>query len=160
MLFSATLTNNPKKLSALMLSHPTFFSATKELNFSMPESLEQKMLVCELSLKPLYVQYLIAKYAVNAALCFTKSVESTHRLYLLLKTLLPSKKIVEYSGQLSPDARNKIIEDFAEQKIDLYDLNSQTTCFSYPFFFLSQGYLLRCDVSRSRSIKCSTRDQL
>jgi len=40
MLFSATLTNNPKKIAALRLNNPQFFSATSTGLYKMPEKLQ------------------------------------------------------------------------------------------------------------------------
>lgn len=40
LLFSATLTNNPKKIAALRLNNPHFFSATTTGLYKMPEKLQ------------------------------------------------------------------------------------------------------------------------
>ena len=44
LLFSATLTNNPKKIAALRLNNPHFFSATSTGLYKMPEKLQVRRL--------------------------------------------------------------------------------------------------------------------
>src|ERR1700744_1917611 len=43
------------------------------------------MIVCDTSEKPLMVLHLLHHRKVRSALCFTKSVESAHRLYKLIQ---------------------------------------------------------------------------
>ena len=45
----------------------------------LPENLEQKIAVCKQSEKPLVVIYLIKMLEYKRILCFTGSIESTHR---------------------------------------------------------------------------------
>ncbi|KAF9130118.1 ATP-dependent RNA helicase dbp6, partial [Mortierella sp. GBA39] len=71
LLFSATLTRNPAKIASLQLSDPQYVA--------------EHMIVCETSEKPLMVLHLLHHLQVRSALCFTKSVESAHRLYKLIQ---------------------------------------------------------------------------
>jgi len=56
-------------------------------------------------------------------LCFTSTVESTHRLALLLKLLLEatanSISVAEFSASLSPKERTSLMRDFKARKIKL-----------------------------------------
>ena len=47
--------------------------------YMLPESLEQKFTVCRHSEKPLVVIYLVKVMEYKRVLCFTGSIESTHR---------------------------------------------------------------------------------
>ncbi len=122
MLFSATLTNNPQKLSSLELKNPIFFCASQVFNYSMPATLTQYRLECDdLSHKPLVVAYLMQHYQLRSTLCFVSSVDSTHRLCLLLKAML-GEGVAEYSSNLTQEQREQMINDFNNQKLRLYDL--------------------------------------
>jgi superfamily II DNA/RNA helicase len=110
LLFSATLTNNPKKIAALRLNNPHFFSATSTGLYKMPEKLQvtprplplrlagslcviaqrahasdcvarfqEYMVICSLAYKPLVLLHLLETFDFKRTLCFTSSVESTHR---------------------------------------------------------------------------------
>jgi len=114
LLFSATLTRDPGKISALGLRNPKYFIVQgKEtapgddvLNvvmekFSMPSTLtvsmpllpltsnltyfQENMTVCESSRKPLVFFHLVQQFQMNNALVFTKSAESTTRLVRLFQ---------------------------------------------------------------------------
>ncbi|ELR22922.1 DEAD/DEAH box helicase domain containing protein [Acanthamoeba castellanii str. Neff] len=118
LLFSATLTNNPKKIAALRLNNPHFFSATSTGLYKMPEKLQEYMVICSLAYKPLVLLYLLEMFDFKRTLCFTSSVESTHRLYLLL-TLMGQTGVAEYSSTLPQRKRTQIIEKFAKGDIKI-----------------------------------------
>jgi ATP-dependent RNA helicase DDX51/DBP6 len=125
LLFSATLSHNPKKIASLQLVNPRFFAFTSQFVYKIPETLKQHLVVCKTDVKPLALVYLFQKLKASQILCFTSSVETTHRLHLLMKTLiseeiLPSKfKFVEYSSQLSQKEKVKIVKHFKEGLINL-----------------------------------------
>lgn len=121
LLFSATLTKNPQKISSLKLINPLLFSSSTQALYKIPETLTQNVIVCREDLKPLYVLYLIGQLKEKQVLCFTSSIESTHRLAMLLKlmnteTLMSldgqNYNIIEYSSHLSQQERNFIIQNF------------------------------------------------
>lgn len=126
MLFSATLTHNPKKIASLQLVNPHFFTAVaspEQHLFKMPSTLKQNLIVCKEEYKPLILLHLLENVVGGRqVLCFTASVESTHRLVLLLQFLrefrqqndsvyLKELKICEYSSQLSQTERDRILGD-------------------------------------------------
>ncbi|KAG0227074.1 ATP-dependent RNA helicase dbp6 [Actinomortierella wolfii] len=92
LLFSATLTRNPAKIASLQLADPQYV-AVRELGqdgeekqkYSTPAGLTEHMIICETSDKPLMVLHLLHHLNVRSALCFTKSVESAHRLFKLVQ---------------------------------------------------------------------------
>ncbi|KAG0209322.1 ATP-dependent RNA helicase dbp6 [Mortierella sp. NVP41] len=92
LLFSATLTRNPAKIASLQLSDPQYVAVQEggqdgdeKQKYSTPAGLTEHMIVCETSEKPLMVLHLLHHLQVRSALCFTKSVESAHRLYKLIQ---------------------------------------------------------------------------
>lgn len=144
LLFSATLTQNPEKLSQLSLFKPILFvtqtsnkteindstettvatNSTEENNteqerFVLPENLQQKMIVVSsVSDKPLVLLHVLLSMNYKRILCFTKSVEATNRLYLLLQSY-GGLKVSEFSSNLTEVQRKGIIRDFKEDKIDV-----------------------------------------
>jgi superfamily II DNA/RNA helicase len=74
------------------------------------------MVVCRDEEKPLAIVQLLASIpAGQQVLCFTASVESTHRLSVLLQILQQASKIaastsiIEYSSNLSQQERDKLM---------------------------------------------------
>ncbi|KAF9565389.1 DEAD-domain-containing protein [Agrocybe pediades] len=142
LLFSATLTRDPGKISALELRDPKYF-LVQETNkdrlepdamdvvmekFSMPSTLKEHMLVCDSSQKPLNFFHLVHTYHIRNALVFTKSAESTIRLVRLFEFFEKEKSgqstseslvIRAYSSDLAPQERKMILEQFKNQKINI-----------------------------------------
>ncbi|RPD61095.1 DEAD-domain-containing protein [Lentinus tigrinus ALCF2SS1-7] len=148
LLFSATLTRDPAKISALGLRQPKYIvvqspkttgAASKEEGvldfvmekFTMPATLTEHMLVCESAIKPLMFFHLVHAHKVTNALVFTKSAESTARLVRLLEffeaALQNSQsqdkgKVIAaraYSSDLAPSERKAILEQFKNQEINI-----------------------------------------
>eukprot|EP00794_Sanderia_malayensis_P011134 gene11134-12305_t len=142
LLFSATLTQNPEKLAPLQLFRPVLFASTGKIDatqadntksdaakdipnkddqsnerFILPESLTEKMTVCKQGEKPLAVIYLMKKLQYTRALCFTGSIETTHRLFLLVKA--SGVRVAEFSSTLNQSQRKGILRDFKAGDIDL-----------------------------------------
>jgi ATP-dependent RNA helicase DDX51/DBP6 len=118
LLFSATLTHNPEKLAHLRLVNPICFSVQTDARYIVPETLQEYMVLCDMNEKPLIVLYLMLHQHMSATLCFTSSVETTHRLYRLLQ-LHGGISVAEYSSQLSQKERHEIINQFCRGKIQL-----------------------------------------
>lgn len=116
-LFSATLSTEPEKLQKLNLFLPKLFLATSTESVT-PTGLSEKMIIIKSDLKPLAVWYMIASLGYRKILCFTGSIENTHRLYLLLNQL-PNIQVAELSSQLKCKTREKLVKQFNENKIDV-----------------------------------------
>jgi ATP-dependent RNA helicase DDX51/DBP6 len=122
LLFSATLTQNPEKIDSLRLVNPQYFTATSSTGktsflYTIPETLEQNLSVCTEQHKPLLLLHILTLYKDAQTLCFVGSIETAHRLTLLLKFLhaeqfINNNPIYEYSSSLSQQERNQIILKF------------------------------------------------
>lgn len=92
------------------------------------------MIVSPASHKPLYLFHLLHALALDAALCFTKSVEAATRLAKLVeffeeeRAKLPAnageeekKQVVvkAYSSELPPSERTKILASFKKGEIQM-----------------------------------------
>lgn len=119
MVLSATLTQDPSKLSQLDLHHPLFLS-TGRRRYRFPEKLESYKLICQSKLKPIYLVALLQNLGGEKCIVFTSSVESTHRLCTLLNffTDLPLK-IKEYSGLQRQSVRSKTLKAFREGDVQV-----------------------------------------
>ncbi|KAH8100093.1 DEAD-domain-containing protein [Cristinia sonorae] len=145
LLFSATLTRDPAKISALHLNNPQYLvvqstddKTTKEdgvldlvmEKFAFPASLSEHMVVCDSSQKPLMLFHLVHTHNVTNAIVFTKSAESTNRLVRLFdffesirasesETSYRPKTLQAYSSELSAGDRKVILERFKNQEINI-----------------------------------------
>jgi|EP00505_MAST-04D_sp_SCG-Rhode-Island_P003556 ATP-dependent RNA helicase DDX51/DBP6 len=99
LLFSATLTNDPEKMSSMELVNPRFVSL-KETASSMsvdqeeqhqyhaPEGLVEHRIVCESRDKPIVLFQLLESFRnKDRTIIFASSVEATHRLCALLQIM-------------------------------------------------------------------------
>ncbi|KAK9894068.1 P-loop containing nucleoside triphosphate hydrolase protein [Cystobasidium minutum MCA 4210] len=103
LLFSATLTRDPARISALNLHKPVYIAVVdktasvgenedetaarlleSDRKFALPETLTENMIVTRTSDKALALFYLLHTVKVRNTLCFTKSVESAARLVMLV----------------------------------------------------------------------------
>ncbi|KAJ1972780.1 ATP-dependent RNA helicase dbp6 [Dimargaris xerosporica] len=99
LLFSATLTTDPAQIASLRLVDPHHISvrdtetpalatgdaaAMMDEQYTLPSTLSQHLLTVTAEDKPLLVLYLLHTRAIRSALCFTRSVETAHRLYQLV----------------------------------------------------------------------------
>ncbi|SAL95545.1 hypothetical protein [Absidia glauca] len=129
LLFSATLTKDPGKIAGLHLTDPEFISVqrqgseTNQPQYTTPAGLKEYMTICSTDKKPLTVIYLLHQLKIKSGLCFTKSVESTRRLKMLLDTYGKQTgaglNIVEYSSDLKASQRKSLLAQFKEGHIDL-----------------------------------------
>lgn len=116
---SATLTQDPSKLSQLELHHPLLLNSGNK-RYRIPTKLESYKLICKSNLKPLSLIVLLQELQGNKCLVFTSSVESSHRLSTLLGFFedLPFK-FSEYSRLQRESTRRKTLEAFKEGEIDV-----------------------------------------
>ncbi|KAI8372182.1 P-loop containing nucleoside triphosphate hydrolase protein [Blakeslea trispora] len=131
LLFSATLTKDPAKIAGLHLNDPEYISVQNEdgtqikQEYTTPEGLKEYMTVCPTEKKPLMVIYLLHQLGLKSGLCFTKSVESTQRLFMLIEAyeaMQPEEariRVKEYSSELRPIQRKQLLKQFKEGQIDL-----------------------------------------
>ncbi|KAJ5079215.1 atp-dependent RNA helicase ddx51 [Anaeramoeba ignava] len=123
MIFTATLTKNPEKMSSLLLHNPLYFFASSNLRFKIPSSLQQYYIICQEEQKPLYLYALLERLSIQnkeQTLCFTGSVEATHRLFYLVKLMSKEKfKVQEYSSSLNSKKREEILKKFHRGEINV-----------------------------------------
>uniref|UniRef100_A0A6B2L0Q4 ATP-dependent RNA helicase n=1 Tax=Arcella intermedia TaxID=1963864 RepID=A0A6B2L0Q4_9EUKA len=120
MLYSATLTQNPKKIANLKLVNPKFFTASA-VGFKLSPNLKQYIVQCHQDEKPLFLYMLMSHFKAQQVLCFTSSVESAHRLCLLINILAEDLKsdlrAVEYSSNIPTKQLNRLMEDIKAGKV-------------------------------------------
>ncbi|GBB85530.1 hypothetical protein RclHR1_12010011 [Rhizophagus clarus] len=148
LLFSATLTHNPAKIASLHLVNPHYISiqsldkSEAEIKYTLPTTLKEFMIITPSSMKPLMVIHLLYNLHVSSALCFTKSVDSAHRLAQLIQLFEDSKLkesiqknntvdvvtntiptgsiiVAEYSSDLTKDERKNVLNKFKRGDIRL-----------------------------------------
>jgi ATP-dependent RNA helicase DDX51/DBP6 len=143
LIFSATLTRNPDKIASLQLQNPIFLSYSSPLSLSLsrssplplslssrsqsadesgvryaiPPSLSQYYAVCDGPSKPLVLENLMKKY--RTILCFTHSVDTAHRLTLLLHLLGHTKSVAEFVGTLPQSVRSQLIADLKDGRTNV-----------------------------------------
>nr|XP_031826513.1 probable ATP-dependent RNA helicase Dbp73D [Nomia melanderi] len=133
LLFSATLSQDPEKLSRLGLFQPILFTSVlvsgkdedvnldKEVGdflgrYTSPEELTELAVECATEYKPVAVyQILIRNDMVSKTLIFTNSGETAHRLTCLLQSFFSEKdlKVGELSAQLMPKQREDVLQKFS-----------------------------------------------
>lgn len=119
MVLSATLTQDPSKLSQLDLHHPLLLTSGKN-RYQLPELLRSFKVICEAKLKPLYVVALLQGLQDEKCIVFTSSVESTHRLCTLLKFFGDLKiSFKEYSRLQRQSDRSKTLRQFRAGKVQV-----------------------------------------
>ncbi|KAF2074818.1 hypothetical protein CYY_003882 [Polysphondylium violaceum] len=133
LLLSATMTYNPSKISLLQLNAPLFFTTTKikEIKYSMPSTLKESYVITNAEQRPLVLLNIIKETLLSnlksntrkKMICFTKSVDITHRLNILLKLIgqVDSMKFVseEYSSALTTTERSDLLNRFTNGEIDI-----------------------------------------
>ena len=148
MLFSATLTSNPQKLSALKLKNPKFYSMAQATAAGQrngtAESVEKMALPAELSefsavvgtsgVKPLLLVALLRRLSEQFVIVFTSSVDSTHRLSRLLELIggFRGRGVAEFSGSLSRQQRNDLMAACARDEVNVLVCSDGGTPSSKP----------------------------
>ena len=115
---SATLTHDPARLAGLHLHAPHLLTAVNEetmgdARYILPDRLEEYLVLADSDEKPLVLCALLKRLGNVPIIIFTSSVESTHRLYLLLEAMdgIPSRP-VEYSSFAPQTVRAKALGTF------------------------------------------------
>ncbi|XP_015126698.1 probable ATP-dependent RNA helicase Dbp73D [Diachasma alloeum] len=136
LLFSATLSQDPEKLSRLGLFHPILFTSVvitdkdddvdldKETGefvgrYTSPNELIERAVECAPEYKPVaLVKLITSRQPIEKTLVFTNSGEASHRLAVLLRFMLADKNAVvdELSAKLQSKQRTEMLEKFSEGK--------------------------------------------
>lgn len=132
LLFSATLSQDPEKLSRLGLFQPILFTSVvtdkdTDVNldkiaddfvgrYTSPGELIELAVECTAEYKPIALYQLLTRHAtVSKTLVFTNSGNTAHRLALLMQSLLSERNVAvgELSAQLAPKQRESVLGKFA-----------------------------------------------
>lgn len=148
LLFSATLSQNPEKLDQMNLFEPKLFTSVVQpkdiiLNkgptaegapeqlqqqregefvgkYTTPAELEESFVRCRNSLlKPLILHHLIKVLRMKKALVFTGSIESSHKLAVLMRQFGDLSGVEELSSQVQKGRRNRVVNKFSSGEVDL-----------------------------------------
>lgn len=140
LLFSATLSQDPEKISAFNLFQPKLFTTSnnqEELikyqerkmqdemrgnfigKYTTPAELKEFFCITEYKLKPLCLYGLIKKNNWKKFLCFTNKVETSHRLSFVLQTLFGNEIIIEELSSLLPlKIRQRVLQRFSNGEVN------------------------------------------
>jgi len=120
LLFSATLSQNPQHIASLCLRYPVFFVSSADKQYTLPETLKQKLIVVEDEMEKLVLCVTLitdlvssSKDVVPKILIFTSTLETTHRLSRMLELCRIPGGIAEYSSMLSQKRRSLIVRRFS-----------------------------------------------
>lgn len=136
LLFSATLTTNPAKISPLNLYRLLYVSVRSDafngdgaVLMNTPESLRELMAVFDgaeemkpavlIEILETVLPQILGVDRVSRLLCFTKSVASTQRLSRLLSAMRPALSVAAFHGNLSDFDRTRILDHFATDQIQV-----------------------------------------
>lgn len=100
-LFSATMTSKVEKLQRASLSSPVRVEVSSK--YSTVSTLIQRFLFIPFKHKDTYLVYLMNEFAGQTIIIFTRTVQETNRLAILLRHL--GFKAVPLNGQMSQSAR-------------------------------------------------------
>lgn len=142
LLFSATLSQDPEKLQTFRLFHPKLFTAianpAKRLaileklhanaeekrgkfvgQYATPLELREMVCLTQYKIKPLTLFALLKENNYKRFLCFTNSIDASHRLSFVLQKMFGTELIVEeWSSSLDPATRKGVLNRFALGKVN------------------------------------------
>ena len=101
-LFSATMTSKVEGLQRASLSNPLRVSISTN-KYHTVSSLIQSYIFCPHKVKDTYLVYLLNEFAGKSCICFTRTVNETQRLAILLRSL--GFGAIPLHGQLSQSSR-------------------------------------------------------
>lgn len=142
LLFSATLSQDPKKLNHLRLFQPVLFTSVvvsgkdTDVNLDMevgnyigrytsPDGLTEYAVECTAEYKPVALYDLLNRNnTISKTLIFTNSGETAHRLSILLGSLLAERNVTigKLSAQLKPKEREHVLAKFITGEVKMYVL--------------------------------------
>ncbi|KAF2347646.1 DEAD/DEAH box helicase domain [Trinorchestia longiramus] len=126
LLFSATLSCNAETLQVIKLHNPVLYStiqsdpntrhkkqtgakesekiataAVNITNYTVPSSLTEQYVVCELNLRPLLLHHLVVTRSWKRILVFTNSIEASHNLAITLQHMAAGHyRVAEFSSSI------------------------------------------------------------
>ncbi|RHY33411.1 hypothetical protein DYB32_001661 [Aphanomyces invadans] len=113
-LLSATLTRNPRKLAAIGMPHAELITVNDALDdnlFATPANLDESMIECDSTEKPLVLLELLHTFESQLTIVFTSSINATHRLCRLLQLYSSEPQSVrEYSSGLTQKQRSQLVQ--------------------------------------------------
>jgi ATP-dependent RNA helicase DDX51/DBP6 len=140
LLFSATLSQDPEKISAFNLFQPKLFTTSDNKEdliryqerkmeeeqrgnfigkYTTPAELKEFFCITEYKLKPICLFGLIKMNQWKKFLCFTNTVETSHRLSFVLQTLFGKELIIEELSSLLPlKIRQKVLQRFSNGEVN------------------------------------------
>uniref|UniRef100_A0A8D7ZV71 ATP-dependent RNA helicase n=2 Tax=Culex pipiens TaxID=7175 RepID=A0A8D7ZV71_CULPI len=142
LLFSATLSQDPEKLNTFKLFHPKLFTAVSDPakrlaalvrhhqqaeekrgkfigQYATPVELRELVCMTQFKIKPLTLFALIKENGYKRFLCFTNSIDGSHRLSFVLQKMFGTELVIEeWSSSLSPQARKSVLSRFALGKVN------------------------------------------
>lgn len=140
LLLSATLSQDPEKINVFNLFQPKLFTTSDNKEdllkyqarrlqeeqrgnfigkYTTPAELTELYCITEYKLKPLTLFGLIKKHNWRRFLCFTNTVESSHRLSFVLQTLCGTELVIEELSSLLPiKTRQKVLQKFSNGDVN------------------------------------------
>lgn len=140
LLFSATLSQDPEKINVFNLFQPKLFTTSDNKEdllkyqarkvqeeqrgnfigkYTTPAELTELYCITEYKLKPLTLFGLIKKHNWRRFLCFTNTIESSHRLSFVLQTLFGTELVIEELSSLLPiKIRQKVLQKFSNGDVN------------------------------------------
>lgn len=118
-ILSATLTQDPSKLSQFDLHHPLLLTSGHE-RYKLPEGLKSYIVIYEPKLKSSYLISLLQELRGEKCIVFVSSKKPPRKLNSLLESLVDLPfKICGYSSLQHQSVRRKTLKAFIEGKIDV-----------------------------------------
>lgn len=127
LLFSATLTRNPEKISSLQLFKPTYICVQDDdLNkrYITPPTLTEKMIISDtIDEKPLVLLKILLDESPGSVLVFCKSIEASERLTRLINIVAEASANSNsciasmLASETSPSERRKILKNFNSRSV-------------------------------------------
>lgn len=140
LLLSATLSQDPEKINVFNLFQPKLFTTsdnkedllkyqTRKLQeeqrgnfigkYTTPAELTENFCITEYKLKPLTLFGLIKKHNWRRFLCFTNTIEASHRLSFVLQTLFGTDLVIEELSSLLPlKVRQRVLQRFSKGDVN------------------------------------------
>ncbi|KAI9296637.1 DEAD-domain-containing protein [Neoconidiobolus thromboides FSU 785] len=135
LLFSATLTRNPGKISNLKLKEPKYIviqpNGKETIRYNTPKSLVEKYVACSPSYKPILLLYLLNQAQLNSVLVFTKSINVCDMLLNFIneyvqsitnekeKEYLLKLNVKSYHSELSRKQKLDVLKGFKKNEINV-----------------------------------------